>query len=175
MPTVIPVAHDFICPWCWLGLSQVQKLQLEFDVEFDWIGYELWPIELEWPEPGPKSEVVNTKPPTPTKFDLALAVEGLPKTFPDRPRRMRSNNAHQAVEFAKTLGVADLMISKLYRAYWIRGEDINNVEVIQRLSGEFIPDPSDMIKAIENINFAVNGAHHIENNIRPRIRRVRPF
>src|SRR5471030_116773 len=55
MGITLPVANDFICPWCWVGLLQARQLQREFGVKFDWLGFELFPAEPEWPEytPGP--------------------------------------------------------------------------------------------------------------------------
>ena len=35
MSLIIPVAHDFICPWCWVGLLQVNRLKEEFPVDFE--------------------------------------------------------------------------------------------------------------------------------------------
>ncbi len=163
MAIIIPVAHDFICPWCWIGYSQAQRLRLEFDIEIEWRGYELWPIELAWPEPNSKPDAPNkpvvVRPALPSKLELALVAEGLPPTSEERPKRMRSNNAHQAVEFAKTLGLEEIMISKMYRAYWMRGEEINHIEVIRKLSESFIPNIEEMEIAIERVAFADKVVH----------------
>jgi len=52
MSVTLPIAHDFICPWCWVGLLQALKLKKEFGVALEWKGYELWPEELAWPVPS---------------------------------------------------------------------------------------------------------------------------
>ena len=42
-------------------------MQQEFGVEVEWLGYELWPQSLEWPEDGPAVNPHANRPPTPTK------------------------------------------------------------------------------------------------------------
>lgn len=134
MAITIPVAHDFICPWCWVGFLQAQRLRREFDVEFEWLGYELFPDALEWPESAAPDPAVNPRPHRLTRFELMLVAEGIEMPSAPRPSKMRTHNAHEAVEYAKTEGAADAIIEALYRAYWERGETIDDPDVIERLA-----------------------------------------
>lgn len=133
MALVIPVAHDFSCPWCWIGLSQAKRLAAEFDVKFQWLGYELFPEELDWPEESAPKPAVGSRPKTPSRFALAMAAEGLGPLFPDRPGNMRTFRAHHALEFAKDHGCGDALLDRLYRAHWQSGLNINEPEVIRFL------------------------------------------
>jgi len=153
MPITIPVAHDFICPWCWVGLLQVRKLQAEFNIEIDWAGYELFPLELEWPDYPAAAEPPANKPVVPTRFEFLLYADGIEMPKSERPRKMRTYNAHQAVEYAKTEGVADAFVEKLYRAYWESGLEINSIEVILNLAEGLIKDTDALVKAIESKQF----------------------
>ncbi len=76
MGITIPVAHDFICPWCWVGLLQARRLEQEFGVRFEWLGYELFPIELEWPEWKMEPSPPN-KPPVLSRFDFILVADDI--------------------------------------------------------------------------------------------------
>lgn len=149
----IPVAHDFICPWCWIGFFQTIKLREEFGATFEWIGYELFPDELEYPEAAPKIPELVVKPPTPTRIELAYAAQGMDKPTAERPKGMRIHNAHEAVEFAKLHGKADALVEVLYRAYWERGETINDPMVIAKLATGIIEDIPGMLMAIEGRRF----------------------
>lgn len=152
---VIPVAHDFICPWCWIALFQAQELKAEFGVEFEWLAYELYPKELEWPETRPKSPPVTTdRPQTPTKLELALAAQRIVRPKLEKPHHMRSHQAHTAVEYAKTEGAVDDFIETLYRAYWEEGKEIDNPEILRELAKPHIRDLDAMMLAIENDSFA---------------------
>jgi predicted DsbA family dithiol-disulfide isomerase len=155
MGITIPVAHDFICPWCWVGLLQAKKLNKEFGVNFEWLGYELFPVELEWGYHKPEIIPPN-KPPLLSRFDFILVADGveLPKSV--RPKQMRTFNAHEAVEYAKTEGVHEELVEALYRAYWERGENINEVETIRQVATGIVSDLDALVHAVTTQQFKAN-------------------
>jgi len=152
MPLTIPIAHDFICPWCWIGLIQANKLKAEFDVEFDWIGYELFPEWMEWGNYAP-AEVIPNKPAVPSRFDFFLAAEAIPIPPSVRPHKMRTFNAHQAVEYAKTEGVGQQFVEALYRAYWEKGKEINQPAVLEEVAKGIVSDVPAMLEAVSAKSF----------------------
>lgn len=157
MALVIPVAHDFICPWCWIALFQAKRLAAEFDVTFDWLGYELYPEELAWPEPGPAAPVAATsRPKTPSRLELAYAAEGMTPPSATRPQRMRSFYAHEAVEYAKTTDAQDAMLERLYRALWEHGEEINDPAVLRRLADGLVNDLDDFEASVRERRYRAN-------------------
>lgn len=148
MSRVIPVAHDFNCPWCWIGYFQAFDLKREFGIELDWLAYELYPDELQWPEPPPPAPVAfPDRPATPTRLELAYAAQSMDKPSSVRPKRMRTHNAHEAVELAKEQGLADDLIHRLYPAYWERGENINEPDVLIALAKGLL-DPDELAEVI---------------------------
>lgn len=156
MALTIPVAHDFICPWCWVGLFQAKRLQEEFGVRVEWRGYELFPAGLDWPDyPAAKPQPSN-KPATPSRLEFLLAAEGIVLPQIERPKKMRTYNAHQALEYAKTEGAGDAFNEALYRAYWERGEAINEIDVLKRLAHGLVHDIDAMVEAIRTKRFKKN-------------------
>jgi riboflavin biosynthesis pyrimidine reductase/predicted DsbA family dithiol-disulfide isomerase len=149
MPQTIPVAHDFVCEWSWIALFQLKRLKHEFDIEIDWKGYELWPEGLER-EPCKPRQFHPDRPKTPTRFELAVAAEGLVFPEVDRPTDILTHNAHEAVEFAKEEGVADELVERIYHAYWSHGLDISNPAVLAMLAKGLIEDISGMLGAIHD-------------------------
>lgn len=145
---VVPVAHDFTCPWCWIGHRQAKRLADEFGVTFDWLGYELYPESLAWPEPGPPEEVNPNRPPTPSRLRLAYAAEGMDPPTVQRPRRMRIHAALEAVEHCKTLGVAQEAVDRLYEAYWTQGTAIGEPDVACEVLAGLVEDLDDLRLAI---------------------------
>lgn len=125
-------------------------------MEFEWRGYELFPDELEWPDPTPQPEPPANKPPTPTRLEFLLLADGieLPKTV--RPHKMRTHNAHEALEYAKTEGKADAFAEALYRAYWEQGREINRPDVLREIGAAVLDDVEAMAKAVEERQFAAN-------------------
>lgn len=123
-------------------------------MRLDWRGYELWPEELGWPDPAtPGAEPPANRPPVPSRLDFLLAAENMEIPKVDRPKRIRTHNAHEAVEFAKTEGVADEYIEMIYGAYWEDGEDISDVKLLKKLAKGIVDDTDGLVKAIEKARF----------------------
>lgn len=151
MSMTIPVAHDFICPWCWAGLLQAKRLKEEFGVQLDWLAYELFPDEIEWSNSAPAVAAPANKPKTLSRFEFLLAADQMKMPSVDRPRRMRTHNSHEAVEFVKAhqLDDADRWVEILYRAYWEQGLEINDPKVLKKLAKGTIHDVDKMLASIE--------------------------
>lgn len=139
MPLTIPVAHDFNCPWCWIGLFQVHRLQKEFGVEIDWKAYELFPEHEDWPDYSKKAEPEN-RPQTPSRLQLLLAAEHLEIPKVERTYKQRTHNAHEAVEYAKLEGVQDKLVEAIYRAFWEEGLDINQPDILRKVATGIVHD-----------------------------------
>jgi riboflavin biosynthesis pyrimidine reductase/predicted DsbA family dithiol-disulfide isomerase len=147
-PLVIPVAHDFNCEWCWVGLHQILRLRREFELEFEWLGYEQYPEEDPWLVSPARPRIPN-RPTTPSRLDLQLALHDLTIPDIDRPKKTRTYNAHQAVEFLKESGKKpDDFIESIYRAFWEQGCDINDIHVLTELARGHVEDVSRMTDAI---------------------------
>lgn len=154
MPLVVPIAHDFVCSWCWIGWFQAERLRLEFGVEFDWLGYELFPEEIPWPEPPELSTVISNRPATPSRLDLAYAAQGIPKPTSQRPKRMRDHAALESVELAKDLGFAHDWVGRLYQAYWESGAEIGSPAVLLDLARDWFPDLDRLASVIRERAYA---------------------
>ncbi|HZH97458.1 MAG TPA: DsbA family protein [Fimbriimonadaceae bacterium] len=151
MSLTIPVAHDFVCPWCWIGLFQAKRLQEELGVKIEWLSYELFPEELDFPvSAAAATEVKSNRPKTPSRMALAYAASGMaaPPSI-ERPKNMRTHNAHEAVEYAKEHGGADELLERLYRAYWEEGQEIDDPQVIANLAAGVVSDVQAMLQAVQ--------------------------
>jgi riboflavin biosynthesis pyrimidine reductase len=70
----------------------------------------------------------------------ALAAEGIEMPAIERPKKQRTYNAHQAVEYAKSEGVHRLLIERIYRAFWAEGREINRIDVLKELATGIVKD-----------------------------------
>lgn len=150
MPLRIPVAHDFSCPWCWIGFQQVLLLQDEFDVAFEWLSYELMPENLPWDPPSPRPEIDPRRPATPGRLALAYAASGVEVPTVPRPRQMRTHNALESVEWTKEHADPDSWVGTLYRSHWEDGQDINELDVLARLARREGLDSEAMMNAVND-------------------------
>lgn len=118
----------------------------------EWVGYELFPKDMEWDYSSCPLEPKN-KPKTPGRFAIHCFAEGIAVPKVDRPYEQRTYNAHQAVEYAKTEGVANSLVERLYRAHWEEGKDINELSVLRQEAAGIIQNIEEMIKAAEGNRF----------------------
>jgi riboflavin biosynthesis pyrimidine reductase len=107
---------------------------------------------MEWDYSSCPLEPKN-KPKTPGRFAIHSFAEGIAVPKIDRPYELRTYNAHQAVEYAKTEGVASQLVDRLYRAYWEEGMDINDLEVLHQEAQGIVQSLQEMRKAIEENRF----------------------
>lgn len=147
MPQLM-VAHDVVCPWCWVARKQAARLQAEFPtLTFRWVGYELHPEGV-----GEACEETASEPPTkprvPTRLELLLLVEGL--TLPRRTRGpSRSRMALEGAEYAYEAGLAEPYLDALYHTYWEEDRDISSKRVLTEVAEEAGLDIGAFLDALE--------------------------
>ncbi len=47
--TLITVVADHLCPWCYIGLANPERIASEFDVRFDWLPWQRRPLRATTP------------------------------------------------------------------------------------------------------------------------------
>ncbi|MCH8978800.1 MAG: dihydrofolate reductase family protein [Armatimonadetes bacterium] len=154
MSLVVPVAHDFVCPWCWIGIRQARRLTADYGVQFEWLSYELLPEGLATPPKKEPGKVDPRRPYVPTRLVLAYAAEQMdvPTAQPSGP--LSTHPAHEAVEFARTKGVHAALVERIYDAYWLEGRRIDSIDVLQELASGIVPDLRGMADAVRTKRFA---------------------
>jgi len=151
---VVRVAHDYLCPWCWVGFFQAQKLQAEFpQIVLDWQGYELLPEEL-GPLPVHDPQPRNPDVP-PGRFEQFAAAEGVP--LHERTIGIvRTHAALEGAEWVKDKFPArfDSYNEAVYRAFWERSDDISNLDILGNLIASVgiddRADVSDFLSSVAN-------------------------
>jgi riboflavin biosynthesis pyrimidine reductase len=126
----------------------------EYEVQFDLKGYELFPSDMEWPDSVPAEPEPVNRPKTPSRFQFVCLADGVTLPKVNRPPKLRTYNAHQAVEFAKTEGDVFSFVEALYTAYWEHGLDINEIPVLVQIAQNYVKDVPGMLRAIQERHFA---------------------
>ncbi len=147
MPQLI-VAHDYICPWCWVARRQAEWLHRDFpQIELIWKGFELLPEGMEY-TPAPPDPDAARKPRVPNRFELLLAAEGL--TLPVRQGPIaRSRLALEGAEFALEAGLAEDYHDAVYHAYWEEDRDIGSRAVLTEIAESVGLDLGAFLMALE--------------------------
>lgn len=145
----VTIAHDYLCPWCWVGFFQAKRLKEEFpQIAQVWQGYELLPEEL-GPLPDYKPQPKDPSAP-PSRFELFSQAEGAP--VPEG-RTIGVVRTHFALEGAayvqdKAPEQFDVYNEAVYRAFWERSEDISDLEVLGRLAESAGLNQSSFLAAV---------------------------
>lgn len=142
------VAHDYLCPWCWIGFFQAQRLVKEFpQVRLDWHGYELLPEEL-----GPLPDY-KPAPPDPSaplsRMHLLAQTEGVP-LLTRSIGIVRTHNPLEGAEYFKEHHPEqfDIYNEAVYRAFWEKSEDISDIGLLTGIAEKSGADGGEFADAI---------------------------
>lgn len=124
-PSII-VISDFVCPWCYIGLTEVERLAQEYDIDVEFAPFFLRPDTP--PEGMPHTRITPPDaPPTPT--EQRAANLGIRFT---RGRTWLPNThlALEAAEFAGEYGDQWRFHREMFKAYFEELLDIGDLETI---------------------------------------------
>ncbi|GAB1363556.1 DsbA family oxidoreductase [Rhodobacter sp.] len=137
-PVRLDVFADPVCPWCYVGKANLDRaLEAAPDHPFivQWHPFQLNPdmpregvAKREWLEDkfggADKVDAVHDR-----LREVARAA-GLPLN-PDVPKRIPNTlDAHRLIHWAGIEGRQAVVVSALFRAYWVEGRDIGNRGVL---------------------------------------------
>jgi predicted DsbA family dithiol-disulfide isomerase len=147
------VVSDYICPWCYIGLTRVEKLRDEFDIELEVGAFELRPGIP--PEGMPREEVSRGRvyPPGYLENLRATAVEaGIEMKRPALVPSTRK--AHEATEFAKDHGRLWEIHRALFHAYFEEERNIGDVDVLCDIAAGIGLDAGELRLALTDGRYA---------------------
>ncbi len=139
MPLKVVVFSDFICPFCYIGLSTARRVAAELDVELECRGYEIHPA---WPAEGISARAFCARQGISSSQwrDTWEHIRRLASRagLALKPRTMMSNSrlALQAAEFARERDAQRSFEERVFRAYFEQGADIGDVQVLAALGEE---------------------------------------
>ncbi len=134
MPTTIEIYADFICPWCYIGLGRLTRLEKERPVRLHWNPYLLRP---DTPEGGvPLASILP-----PERLERAEAAvreatqaAGLPLNRPALVPNTRQ--AHEIGFLAEAKGLDDAYHRAVFTAYFAQARDIGDPKVLAEIGAE---------------------------------------
>lgn len=131
-PVRIDVWSDYVCPFCYLELPALQRLQQQFGdrLEVVWRAFELRPDPK--PTLDPDGEYLHT---TWNRSVYPLAAQrGMELRLP--PVQPRSRLALEAAAFADSHGRFAAMHEALFRGFFEQGRDIGDIAVLCAIGHE---------------------------------------
>jgi predicted DsbA family dithiol-disulfide isomerase len=149
-PFRVVVFADFVCPYSFLAVDQIDRLSREYDVQPLWRPYWLHP---ETPAEGTPC----ARPPDRVERLLAWIKDMSPEHY-DRVRvpekRQYSFHAFEALEFAYDRGRDAAFKTVLYDMMWTEGRDIGEPETLLEAAERAELEPRELAHALHDRVYA---------------------
>ena len=136
-PLRVDIVSDVVCPWCYLGKRRFEQALTLTDVpvEVHWRPYQLDPTIP--PEGKSRREYLIGKfgsmeriEPAHQRLREGGEELGIAFRFEAITRSPNTLDAHRLIRWAEEAGVADRVVTDLFRAYFEEGRDIGDRETL---------------------------------------------
>jgi predicted DsbA family dithiol-disulfide isomerase len=154
----IDIIVDTICPWCYVGKKRFEKalaIRPQPDLEVGWRAFQLNP---RMPEEGmDRREYVTEKFGGLERANAihgsliqAGAEEGIVFDFGKIDRTPNTVNSHRLVRYAAEFGIQTPVISAVFDAYFLDGQDIGDLEILADIAGTAGLDRASTLEFLES-------------------------
>lgn len=143
---------DYVCPWCYIALERVDRLQREFPVDVEWRPFEL---HAETPREGVRlaGRLGSTRAVAYARNIVGLAHEsGIALRMPEMVAN--SHLALEAGEFAREHGGFDAYHRALFAAYFEQGHNLGDPDVLCDIARNVGVDDQAMRQALADGRYA---------------------
>ena len=148
-PLSIDIVSDVVCPWCYIGKRKLEAAlarRASDDaqrVQVRWLAFQLNPdiptggvdrrsyLEKKFGGPERAQQIY-------ARVKAAGQEVGIPFDFERIVRQPNTVNAHRLIAWAQDLDLAasDALVERLFRAYFIDGIDIGDIDALAKLAGD---------------------------------------
>jgi predicted DsbA family dithiol-disulfide isomerase len=149
----LTVVSDYICPWCYIGFTRIERLRSEFDIDLEACAYDLRPGTP--PEGISRAEASKGRvyPPGYLENLRQMALDcGLDMKRP--PLIPNTRLAHEATEFAREQGKLWEAHRALFAAYFEEERDLGDIEVVCDVGAAIGLDASALREALSSHRYA---------------------
>jgi predicted DsbA family dithiol-disulfide isomerase len=149
-PFRVVVFADFVCPYSYLAVDQIDRLARDYDLK------PLWRPHWLHPETPPEG-IPNARSPERLERLNAWIKEMAPEQYPRiriPEKRQYSLYAFEALEFACDQGADFAFKTALYDLMWSEGRDIGEPETLMEAAERAGLDPAELGVALEQRLYA---------------------
>lgn len=150
---------DVACPWCWIAKRRFEAAVAEHGgaVDLTYHSFELAP-DLPADHVGRQVDYLRRQYPGRSDRELEqmtalVAATGAPLGLEYHVARVRHTStfrAHQLLHHARTHGRQSAALDALFRAYFTRGADVRDLDVLAAAAAEAGLDPAEARDAVES-------------------------
>jgi predicted DsbA family dithiol-disulfide isomerase len=139
----IDIISDTVCPWCYIGKRRLERAlaqRPDLDVEITWRAYQLNPDMP--PEGKDRNAHYRAKFGSVEKTEKIIETiagvareENLDLEFSKIERMPNTLASHRLARWAGSAGCQDDVIERLFKAYFVEGRDIGDMDVLVDIAG----------------------------------------
>jgi predicted DsbA family dithiol-disulfide isomerase len=127
----VDVWSDFVCPWCFLVSTSLEKLEESHGVSITWKAYELRP---KGSPPMPEEYRARIEAAQPRLHQMARTQYGVELNGGELG--IDSRAAHIGMKYAETQGKGHAYHKRVFEAHWLEAANIGNLDVLAGLAEE---------------------------------------
>ncbi len=162
----VEVWSDVVCPFCYIGKTHFDEALAQFaekeNIEFVWKSFQLNPdlktnLDQTLYEHLSESKGITVEQAEGMGVHAALMgkAAGIELNF-DKSVVANSFNAHRLIHFAKANGKQQEMKSRLFKAYFTEGKNIDDAETLTALAEEIGLDAEEAKAVLESDKYAAD-------------------
>jgi predicted DsbA family dithiol-disulfide isomerase len=148
-PKVV-VYSDYICPFCFIGKSRIDRLRKEFEVKVDWRNIEIHP---ETPMDGIPRYKLDSGFYTQLWINVERLAEESGVEIGPPPVLSNSSLALIASQYAKDQGKFEPFHDAVFLAYWQEGKNIGDLNILSAVAEKVGLSPSGLRAYIREGNW----------------------
>jgi len=146
-PLPVVVFADFVCPYSYIALDQIDDLVRDYNIELLWRPHWLYPEVPPAGAPLPAEVAVEERRTRTRAWLNEMAPQRAAQMrFPDRIHF--SLFAFEALEFAQDRGLALPFKTAVFEALWMEGRDIGQFSTLQAAAEKVGLDSADLGRAL---------------------------
>ena len=134
----IDIFSDTVCPWCFIGKRRLDRALAERPQVNPIVRWRAFQLNPEMPVEGmERRQYLETKfggaenaKSIYAQVSVAGDSENIPFAFDKIARTPNTVDSHRLIRYAREHGHQDETVQALFDAYFLRGEDIGNLEVL---------------------------------------------
>jgi predicted DsbA family dithiol-disulfide isomerase len=144
-PLTVDVVSDIVCPWCFIGKRHLEAALADFaqpgGAVVRWHPFELNPdlpaegidrklyVERKFGGPERAAQIY-------ARVRDAGERAGIPFDFDAIVRQPNTRETHRLIAWAQANGEADALVERLFRAYFLEGQDLTSRDTLVQLAAD---------------------------------------
>ena len=153
----IDIVSDTVCPWCFIGkrrLARALVMRPEMSFDIHWRPYRLDPAIP--PEGVDRRAYLKAKfGDSPRSAQMGEVIrsegagEGIDFHFDKIERSPNTLDSHRLIRWAGSAGVQDILVERLFDAYFVQGRNIGDRAVLREIAAEAGMDAALVAELLE--------------------------